>query len=293
MPKITALTMQEKNKKKCNLFLDGEFYAGVFVETVLKNRLKVGMEIDQQELADLMFESDKIIALEKSVAYTTKNMKTKRQVITYLQGKGFSNDVVFYCIDKLIEYNLINDIEYAKRYVESTAKKQGKHLTQFMLSTKGVKKEDIAKLDPEPLISEDFSYVFGQLTRTYKKPGKELSPSNVYVIQNNKKVTLKKLLEDYINVRCKNFESMMGLGSHVIHVKHLRAILGNNYTKRHVLNFNEKLIHFSMELIDSVILHELCHDYEANHSKRFYDLLNHYCPNYQAKRQKLVYGVKR
>ena len=31
------------------------------------------------------------------------------------------------------------------------------------------KKEDIAKLDPEPLISEDFSYVFGQLTRTYKK----------------------------------------------------------------------------------------------------------------------------
>ena len=158
---------------------------------------------------------------------------------------------------------------------------------------RGLKKEDISKLDPEPLISEDFSYVFGQLTRTYKKPGKELSPSNVYVIQNNKKVTLKKLLEDYINVKCKNFESMMGLGSHVIHVKHLRAILGNNYTKRHVLNFNEKLIHFSMELIDSVILHELCHDYEANHSKRFYDLLNHYCPNYQAKRQKLVYGVKR
>ena len=149
MPKITALTMQEKNKKKCNLFLDGEFYAGVFVETVLKNRLKVGMEIDQQELADLMFESDKIIALEKSVAYTTKNMKTKRQVITYLQGKGFSNDVVFYCIDKLIEYNLINDIEYAKRYVESTAKKQGKHLTQFMLSTKGIKKEDIVKVYEE------------------------------------------------------------------------------------------------------------------------------------------------
>ena len=149
MPKITAITMQEKNKKKCNLFLDGEFYAGVFVESVLKNRLKVGMEIDQQDLADLMFESDKIIALQKSVDYTTKHLKTKRQVITYLQGKGFSNDVVFYCIDKLIEYKLIDDKEFAKRYIESTANKQGKHLTQFMLANKGVKKEDVSAVYDE------------------------------------------------------------------------------------------------------------------------------------------------
>ena len=87
--------------------------------------------------------------LDKQKERHNEYMKTKRQVITYLQGKGFSNDVVFYCIDKLIEYNLINDIEYAKRYVESTAKKQGKHLTQFMLSTKGIKKEDIAKVYEE------------------------------------------------------------------------------------------------------------------------------------------------
>ena len=36
MAKITALTAQEKNKNRCSLFLDGEFFAGISVETILK-----------------------------------------------------------------------------------------------------------------------------------------------------------------------------------------------------------------------------------------------------------------
>lgn len=196
-------------------------------------------------------------------------------------------------VELTISSRLANRFHYCFGIINMQVTRLTSKKTIIQRIEKGLKKEDILKFDPEPLMSEDFSYVFGHLTRTYKKPGKELSPSNVYVIQDNTKVTLKKLLENYINVRCKNFENMMGLGPHSIKIKHLTAVLGNNYTKKHVLNFNEKLIHFSMELIDSVILHELCHDFEANHSKRFYDLLNHYCPNYQQKRQKLVYGVKK
>ena len=58
--------------------------------------------------------------------------------------KGYSEDVAWYCVDKLKDYNYINDGEYSKRYIESTSKNQGRRLVEYKLMMKGVKKEDIA-----------------------------------------------------------------------------------------------------------------------------------------------------
>ena len=41
------------------------------------------------------------------------------------------------------------------------------------------------------------------------------------------------------------------------------------------------------ELMDYVIIHELCHRKYMNHSKEFWDEVSRYCPDYAAKRQKL------
>lgn len=143
MPKITDLTVQIKNKKRCNLFLDGEFFRAVSLETVLKQRLKVGMEIDQKSLAQTIFEDDKTEALSKAADYISKNFKTQKQVKEYLLKKGYSEEIVWHCIDKLKEYGYINDEEYSKRYIESVSKNQGRRLVEYKLMMKGVKKEDI------------------------------------------------------------------------------------------------------------------------------------------------------
>lgn len=143
MPKITDLTVQIKNKKRCNLFLDGEFFRAVSLETVLKQRLKVGMEIDQKSLAQTIFEDDKTEALSKAADYISKNLKTQKQVKEYLLKKGYSEEIIWHCIDKLKEYGYINDEEYSKRYIESVSKNQGRRLVEYKLMMKGVKKEDI------------------------------------------------------------------------------------------------------------------------------------------------------
>lgn len=144
MPIITSIKVQEKNKKRCNLFVDGEFYTGISLESALKYRLKNGMELSQSELAEIVLESNKVEALSISINYVTKALKTKKQVKEYLLGKGYSNEVVWYCVDKLKEYKYIDDSEYAKRYIESVSKNQGKRLTEYKLMMKGVKKEDIS-----------------------------------------------------------------------------------------------------------------------------------------------------
>ncbi|MBQ8426282.1 MAG: RecX family transcriptional regulator [Clostridia bacterium] len=144
MPLITSISVQEKNKKRCNLFINGEFYAGISLECALKYRLKKGLELSQNELTEIILESNKVEALSLGIKYVTNALKTKKQVKTYLLGKGYSEEVVWYCIDKLKEYKYIDDAEYAKRYIESVSKNQGTRLTEYKLMMKGVKKEDIA-----------------------------------------------------------------------------------------------------------------------------------------------------
>ncbi len=143
MPTITSITAQTKNKERCNLFIDGEFYAGLSLETVMSFRLKVGQEITEKQLTEVILEGEKGVALSKATNYISKNLKTKHQVKVYLEGKGYSPEIITYCIDKLIEYGYINDVEYSIRYLESVYNKQGEKLSQMKLFQRGVGKENI------------------------------------------------------------------------------------------------------------------------------------------------------
>lgn len=144
MRKITAITAQERRKDRVNLFVDGEFFAGVSLEITLKLRLKVGDLVDADKLNEILTESERSEAVQKAADYALKNLKTKRQVKDYLTRKGYSEETVWYAVDKLKEYGYIDDAEYSRRFIESTAKRQGRRLTEYKLMAKGVKKDDIA-----------------------------------------------------------------------------------------------------------------------------------------------------
>jgi predicted metal-dependent hydrolase len=53
------------------------------------------------------------------------------------------------------------------------------------------------------------------------------------------------------------------------------------------LNFNFKLIFLSLEVVDYVVVHELAHLGEFNHSKKFWRLVASALPDYRARRKEL------
>ena len=59
-----------------------------------------------------------------------------------------------------------------------------------------------------------------------------------------------------------------------------------NSVKKHV-TLNLELGRRDPELLEYVIVHELAHLYEPNHSKRFYAVMDRYLPGWQAKRREL------
>ncbi len=58
-------------------------------------------------------------------------------------------------------------------------------------------------------------------------------------------------------------------------------------SKRGNLNFNYRIATLSQELADYVIVHELCHLGEFNHSARFWDLVAKVVPNHRELRRQL------
>ena len=53
------------------------------------------------------------------------------------------------------------------------------------------------------------------------------------------------------------------------------------------LSFNYKLLQFHKEVIDYVIIHELCHTKEMNHSPKFWKLVEKFCPDYKNVKKEL------
>ena len=58
-------------------------------------------------------------------------------------------------------------------------------------------------------------------------------------------------------------------------------------TKSYNITLNLELVHYDFECLDYVIIHELSHLLEGNHSLRFWNIVARYCPNYKEIRKKL------
>lgn len=143
MAEITAITPQKKDKTRCNIEVDGRFYCGMKLETVMQNRLKAGMSITPESLSAMQLESEKQTALDKALTHISASMKTEKEVRDYLKKKGYLEDVCDYVIEKMRGYALVDDLQYAQRYAESAGRKKGARLIAVELKRKGVSDERI------------------------------------------------------------------------------------------------------------------------------------------------------
>ena len=144
MPEITAITPQKKDKTRCNIEIDGRFYCGMKLETVVKNRLKAGMTISEEALSEMQLESEKMTALDKALTHITATMKTEKDIRDFLKKKGYLEGVTDYVVEKMKGYSYLDDGAYAAAYAESALKKgKGRRLIEAELKRKGVSDTNI------------------------------------------------------------------------------------------------------------------------------------------------------
>ena len=89
-----------------------------------------------------------------------------------------------------------------------------------------------------------------------------------------------------IKGRVEHFNSFYNFKYNRISIKKQSTRWGSCSSKRN-LNFNYKLLFLSQELADYVVVHELCHLEEMNHSKKFWDLVGKSFPNFKEIRKEM------
>ena len=96
--------------------------------------------------------------------------------------------------------------------------------------------------------------------------------------------TLKKVLYEYIENRSVSYLYSYNLSANKISIKNQSSRWGSCSHKRN-LNFNLKLIFCPLEMIDYVIVHEICHLKEMNHSQKFWNLVEKEFPHHKVMRK--------
>lgn len=122
MGMITEISVQKRNKKRVNVFIDGEFVCGLEAFVALAEGLKAGREVTVSELERIQLKSDAEAAFSKAANYLGVRMRSKNEIIRYLSGKGYSNYVIGDVIEKLMKYNYINDEAFVREYVGFASK---------------------------------------------------------------------------------------------------------------------------------------------------------------------------
>lgn len=144
MKTITDIKPQIKTPTRCNIYLDNVFYIGLELETVMRNHLKIGMQIEPSALDQIQSESEIIRAFDKALSFISISKKTKKQVRQHLEKKGYTQITIDAVIEKMQNYSFVDDGEYAEDYARSYSKNKGKLLIARELRQKGVSEEDMS-----------------------------------------------------------------------------------------------------------------------------------------------------
>lgn len=127
---------------------------------------------------------------------------------------------------------------------------------------------------------------------SYKKPGVMPEGKRLVVLTaRTDSASVKKAVRDWyaaraaviIPERVRLYQARMGENIGRICIKDVKSRWGSCSSKRN-LNFNWRLVMAPMEVLDYVVVHELCHLKEMNHSKDFWALVEEILPDYKKSR---------
>lgn len=145
---IESLKLQSKNNS--NIFI-AKTSVGEYVlhgDIIVKNAISIGAAVDEELMNLCVFDSANIIAFNLAVKYINSGIKTEKQIRDYLYKKEFHKQTVDVVMNKLKEYSIVGDKQYAESYIRSNTN-FSKQKIQQKLMLAGVDKSTLQETTKE------------------------------------------------------------------------------------------------------------------------------------------------
>ncbi|TCG10465.1 M48 family metallopeptidase [Mycoplasma todarodis] len=169
------------------------------------------------------------------------------------------------------------------------------HALKFYEHSKKVKVNELYSL------KEDFIFLFGKKYKIIRLSGFsrtkiEIMDNKIYIkapdnsddrTEKNIKKILKEQTTKYIKKKQMYFEKIMEVPPHTNKFVYKTSTWGSNYVNEKRIIFSTKLAHYRESVINYVIVHELAHNKEPNHSVNFWAEVEKFVPNWKELRKEL------
>ena len=157
-PRISAIEAQEKRGNRRSIFIDGKFALGVDESVIADLRLRVGQQIGEDELRDIVRAEQVAKARERALRLLDFRARSRAEISRRLSAAGFAEDIVEETLERLERVGLVDDGQFAKAWVghRSAGKGMGRARIKWELRQKGVSNE---------VVEEALSAVDGETER--------------------------------------------------------------------------------------------------------------------------------
>lgn len=151
MPQITKIEKQKKARNRFNIYIDNEFYCGLYDDTILKFGIASGDEINHDKLESIRAFDEYIYGKKIAMDYLSYRIRTVSEIRKKLRSKKINDETAGKIIEHLKELGLLNDEEFARQLI--TEKIKNKSLSRRMLEQKLFEK-GISKQTGQPLLDQ-------------------------------------------------------------------------------------------------------------------------------------------
>lgn len=159
--KITAISIQARDKNRVNVSVDGRYRFSLDINQVAELGIRTGKEYDEAELIQLEEESQYGKLYTRALEYCLMRPRSRREMEQYLYRKtrprrnklgelkdGVSTTLTQRVFDRLVEKGYLNDQKFAVFWVENRNLRKGSSMRKLQaeLSAKGVDQQVIAQV---------------------------------------------------------------------------------------------------------------------------------------------------
>lgn len=156
MPIVTQLKPQKDNKR-VNIFLDGEFAFGIDLDNLVKFGIKIEKEFSQVEIDKIIHEAEFAKTYNKFLNFATLRPRSEKEFFDWLKRKKVPEIIHKKLFSKLKHLELVDDLKFAKWWISQRLefKQKSKKELKYELRQKGIDSNIMDKVLSEIEINEE------------------------------------------------------------------------------------------------------------------------------------------
>jgi regulatory protein len=117
--KITDIKQQVKRQGRYSLYVDGKYSFSLSEAELMKSGIRIGREYSEPDLEELQQTAVLDKANMRALDYLSRRPRSEWELRDYLKRKDYDTPTIDTILNKLSEYDYIDDLKFAKAWINN------------------------------------------------------------------------------------------------------------------------------------------------------------------------------